>query len=90
MAAADDFSTLGSGLNSPYRHAFAVTPADGADLSHVTRAILVGGAGAVKVDMQGGEAAVTLTGLLAGVVYPVCATRIYSTSTTATNLVGLY
>jgi hypothetical protein len=89
VAAVDDYVQLSTGLDSPYRHAAAVTPSDSADLTNVTRAIYVGGAGNIVLVTQGGET-VTLTGLLVGVVYRVCASRIKSTSTTATNIVALW
>lgn len=76
--------------SGPARNAFAISPNDNSALAHVTRGIYVGGAGAIKVDTAGGDVAVTISGLLAGIVYPFVVTKIYSTGTTATNLVGLY
>jgi hypothetical protein len=55
----------------------------------VTRALHIGGAGAVAVITVSGET-VTLTGLLAGVVYPIAVARVKSTGTTATNIVALW
>lgn len=74
----------------PAEHAFAVTPADGTDQPHITRGIYVGVTGNVKVDMSGGETAITFVGLAAGVIHPIRAVRIYSTGTTATSIVGVY
>ncbi len=71
-------------------HAFAITPNDGADLTHETRAIYVGGAGDVNLVTAGGET-VLFKALSAGTVLPIRATRVLATSTTAAmNLVGLY
>jgi hypothetical protein len=88
-AATDDYAQFATGLDSPYRHAAAVTPSDTVDLTNVTRAVYVGGAGNVVLVTEQGET-VTLTGATVGSVYRVCASRIKSTSTTATNLVALW
>jgi hypothetical protein len=73
---------------APYRGAVAVTPGDSTDIP-VTRALFIGGAGNVVVRTVKGEQ-VTLTGVLAGTVYPIAVDRVLSTSTTATNIVALY
>ncbi len=43
----------------------------------------------VKVDSIDGNA-VTYTGLMAGIIHAIACTRVYSTGTTATNIVGIY
>ena len=73
---------------------FAVTPSDGTDLplndqGRTVRRIYVAGAGNVSVNLNGGGTAV-LTGLAAGQTVLCNVTRILSTSTTATGIVGLY
>lgn len=90
MPATDSFLTNSTGLESPIENAFAVTPHDTNELSVVTRAILVGGAGNVNGTFANDSTTVTLTGLLAGVVYPFRLKLIRSTLTTATNITGLY
>ena len=50
----------------------------------------MGVAGDVKVDFRGSGAAVVLPALAAGVVHPFRVSRVYSTDTTATSIVGLY
>ncbi|MGA9772357.1 MAG: hypothetical protein WBV94_25210 [Blastocatellia bacterium] len=85
----DAFSNQKTSLNSPANHAFAITPADSADIAQVTRGLYVGGAGNVKVDMAGGET-VTFTGLAVGVVHALRVKRVYQTGTTATSILGLY
>lgn len=55
-----------------------------------TRGIYVGVGGNMTVDMADGGTAVLFVNLLAGVVYPFQVTRVYSTGTSATNLVALY
>lgn len=77
------------GLGAPAAHGFAIAPDNSTDLLYVTRAIWVGGAGAVKVTLYGGDT-VTLSGVTAGTLLPLRVTRVFSTGTDATLLVGLY
>ena len=85
----DKFSNYHSGLESPAERAFAITGNDSTDLTVFPRAIYVGGAGNVKVTTIGGDT-VTFSGVLAGSVLPVRVKRVFSTDTTATNLIGIY
>jgi hypothetical protein len=85
---ADLFAHQPAHLTAPIEHAAEITPADGADLTNFSRAIYVGVSGNIKVDLVGGETAVTFVGLAAGVFHPIRATRIYSTDTTATSIVA--
>ena len=85
----DKFSNYHSGLESPAERAFAITGNDSTDLTVTPRAIYVGGAGNVKVTTLGGDT-VTFNGAVAGTIIPVRVTRVFSTGTTATNLIGLY
>lgn len=67
----------------------AVTPSDATnDPAGPFAGFFVGGAGAVKVHTVRGRD-VVLTGCLAGTVYEVAITRVWSTGTTATNVLGL-
>ncbi len=83
--------------DSPSGDLVAVTPhdtnpvvADGAaGQKSYTRGIYVGGAGNLAIVTRKGQT-VVITGVLAGVFYPVQAYIIKSTSTTATNLVAMY
>jgi len=84
--AANDTS---GGTTAPANRAFAVTPADGSDFAVAARAIWVGGAGDVKLTTFGGDT-VTLVGVTAGCLIPVRVSRVFSTGTTATSIVGLY
>ena len=54
-----------------------------------TRALYSGGSGNLKVDMALGST-VTFSNLLAGTILPVQVVRVYSTGTTATNIIALY
>jgi hypothetical protein len=85
----DPFSNHESGLTSPARNAAAVTPNDSTDLPTAARGLYIGGAGNVKVTMQGGQD-VTFTALAVGVWYPLSVTRVWSTGTTATNIVAIW
>lgn len=86
---ADDFATFSSGLDSPAAHAFAIATSDTVDLSQITRAVYVGGAGDVKIKTVSGET-VTFSGAPVGMILPVRVARVFTTGTTATLLVGLY
>lgn len=85
MAALDN----SGGTTSPGSRAFAVSPNDSVDLSIVTRALWVGGAGDVKVTTLGGDT-VTFSGVTAGSLIPIRVSRIFSTLTTATLILGIY
>lgn len=84
----DQFEDNSSGLDSPASDAFAIAPADGADLAQTVRAIYVGGAGDISLVTKGGTT-LTFTGLQAGSILPVRAARVRLTSTTATGLIGM-
>lgn len=71
-----------------YTRGAAITPSDTANEAAVFDGIHVGGAGTMVVVFADGTTA-TLVGCLAGHVYRVRGIRVNSTSTTATNLVGL-
>lgn len=68
--------------------ATAIAPNDSTDIP-VTRGLYVGVGGDVAVLFADDSTAVTLKGLLAGVVYPLRVKRVRATGTTATNIVAL-
>ncbi len=71
--------------------AVAVTPNNSTDLATFpTRGIYVGVSGNIKVDMAGTGTAIILKNLAAGVVHPLAVKRVYSTDTTATDIVAVY
>ena len=72
-------------------HAISPTLSNTTDFAGgvISTGLYVGGAGDVKVTMAGGED-VTFTGLSAGSVYPIRVKRVWSTGTTATNLLVLW
>jgi hypothetical protein len=65
----------------------AITPAD-SDLVQPVRALYIGGSGNLRISDTGGGA-VTFSNVPAGVILPVMAKRVWSTGTTASNIVGL-
>lgn len=87
MAAVDSFATQSQGLDSAPRRAADIVPSDTADLSFVTRAIHIGGAGDVKVTTVDGDT-VTLKGFSAGQTKVGRYARVWATGTTATSLVA--
>lgn len=86
MPAVDTFQGLTGG---PYVNGAAVTPHDTNELTYITRAIYIGGAGNVVLVTVGGDT-LTLIGLPVGTLFPVRAKIVKSTSTTATNIVALW
>lgn len=87
---ADIFEVYPNIIDGPAWNAAAVTPNDSADLAQTARALYIGGAGDVKVDMASDGSAVTFVGCLAGSILPIRAERVYATDTTATNIVALW
>lgn len=85
---ADDFAGLATALDSPARDASAVTPSDSQPLAAVSRALYVGGSGALAVEMLSG-ATVTLAEAQAGMIYPLRVRRVLATGTTASGIVAL-
>ena len=88
MPAFDSFHDFSSGLTGPICGGFDITPDDQDELVHVTRAIMVAEAGDLSVMMKDGDM-ITLSGLIAGVVYPLRISQVLATGTTATGIVGL-
>lgn len=84
----DRFESTATGLSGPASHGFAITPHDSTELSEVTRAIFIGGAGNVSVVLASG-ATLTFSNLPGGSVLPIRAKQVKSTGTTATALLGL-
>lgn len=85
----DNFGTQGGGLSAPASRSFGIVPHATAELPRVTRAVLVGTAGTLTVRFAGDADDRTLTGLLAGVVYPFRLSAVRAAGTTAGALVGL-
>lgn len=70
-----------------FKGALAIAASDTVDLASPVSAIYVGVAGAIKVIMANGETA-TFSNVPVG-VFPIAVTRVFSTGTAATGLIGL-
>jgi hypothetical protein len=68
--------------------AVAVTPSDTTTFGDQTRALWVGGSGAVKVRMSDGSDCVFSD--LSATLLPIQCDMVYSTGTTATNIVAMF
>jgi hypothetical protein len=78
------------GWESPGQSLVAVTPHDSNNITGGdVRALWVGGAGNVAILAAGDSSAVTIVGVPAGTLLPIATTRVNSTNTTATNIVGI-
>lgn len=86
---ADRYNNQYSQLDSPPIDGFPITPNDGTDFTQSTRYIYVGGAGAVTVKTIKGTN-LTFAAVPTGTQLAIRASRVLSTGTTATNLLGLY
>jgi len=86
---ADKFDNVSTGIDSPARNAFSVTPHDTNDLPNVTRGIYVGVTGDLKVKTEGLDV-VTFTNLAAGMIHPIMCQMVFATGTTATGIVGVW
>jgi hypothetical protein len=88
--AGDDFDTNSPGLNSPAANAVEIdVSVEDDDLGCCSRALYVGGAGDVKVQMKGG-AIVTFRNVVSGCERPWRIKKIFKEGTTATGLVALW
>lgn len=85
----DVFKDHTSSLTAPARRGATVTPSDDEPLAQVTRAIYVGGAGDVAVEMADGDS-VVFVGLTGGTLLPVRAARILATGTSAGAILALW
>lgn len=83
----DPFQHQATGLESPAVRLASVTPNDTIDLIFATRGIAVGAEGFVRMITTGGD-----TGriyVVPGAPFPIRASRIMATGTTATDIVAL-
>lgn len=72
----------------PAADAFAVSPHDTNDLGTPARALYIGGGGDVVILTQVGTE-ITFANIPTGTLLPINCTRVKSTGTNATNIVGL-
>jgi hypothetical protein len=76
-----------SNVSDPARYGAAVTPSNSVDLPAPTRALFVGVAGNISVEMRNGT--VVFANVPVGII-PIQCTRVNSTGTTATTMVALW
>lgn len=74
-------------MADPSTSAFNIMPDDGVDLSVVTTGLNVATPGTVRLTTSDGSD-ITVT-IAPGAVFPIRATRVWLTGTTATGIVGL-
>lgn len=84
----DLFQSQASSLESPAAYLEAVTPNDAVDLPHASRGINVSTSGTVRATTVGGTTETVF--VAAGGAFPLRATRIWQTGTTATDVVAMY
>jgi hypothetical protein len=70
--------------------ASAITTSDSTIFVQPTRALYVGAAGNITVDMADGGTSVLFVAVQGGTILPIQVTRVYATGTTATSIVALY
>ena len=83
----DLFHYPAASLESPASHLQTVTPSDEADLDFTSRAIAAGADGFVQVTTKSGT--IGRVFVIAGAPFPIRATRIWASGTTATDIVAL-
>lgn len=76
-------------MQDPAKRLEAVTPSDATVLVGV-RGIYIGVSGDIAIVAKGGTAPVTLVGAAAGSWYPIMATKVMATGTTAASIVAMY
>jgi hypothetical protein len=85
----DPFGDDRGDYGAPARGGEEVTPADGSDLTYVSRALYVGAAGDVTAVMRDGQE-LTFEAVPGGTLLPIAVTRVKATGTTATGIVAIY
>lgn len=84
----DPFADHMSGLESPASNLSAVTPDDATDLPQACRALNVAVSGTVAITTVAGTTATVY--VAAGIAFPVRASRIWATGTSAANIVAMW
>ena len=85
----DAFHDLSDSSITPSENCFTITPSDNNELSHLTKAIYIGGGGDLALLIGASQTPVTFRNTVAGSVLDVRVRGVMSTGTTATDLVGL-
>ena len=85
----DRFANLAPGLEAPARSAVQLAPDDAAALVQITRAVYVGQAGTLQVEMADGMQA-TFHGVTGGTLLPIRIRKVLTAQTTAGAILGLW
>lgn len=88
MAQLDPFKSYARSPVDPLTDGYSVTPSDNDDLLTIPRAITCLSQGTVRLTLMDGGTVDLL--LAAGQIYPIRATRIHATGTSATGIVALW
>jgi hypothetical protein len=83
----DSFTSVSA--DHPARASFAVTPNDSTELAVIPRAVYVGNGGNIVGQLVGDNADRTFIGVPNGAILPFRFKLIKSTSTTASDIIGL-
>lgn len=85
----DNYAAQGKTVDSVITRALPVTTHNTNPLSEVSRAIWIGGAGNIKVKLKGDIEPVTFKNVAGGTLLPLRVQHVYTTGTTATDLLVL-
>lgn len=86
---ADPFANTQPSLSSPASGGSPVIPSDSEPLQSASRAIYVGGGGALSVRMVSGDT-LSFTGVPAGSFLPLRVAQVLATGTSASGIVALF
>lgn len=85
----DEFRLHVPQLDDPIANAADVTPNDSTDLTNTSRALYVGVAGDLTVDLAVSGQSITFKNAEVG-YHPLRVTRVYATNTAATDIVAVW
>lgn len=77
-------------LEGPASRAAAITPDDDVDLSEPSRAVYIGSAGDLTVEMLAGGPPVTFAAAPAGLLLPIRVRKVMATGTTASQIISIF
>lgn len=90
IGAASDNPSFENSTSTPARSAVLISPHDSNELTNVSKAIFIGGAGNLEVILVDTSTAVVFKGLSAGQILPIRAKIVKASLTTATDIISLY
>ncbi|KQM64422.1 hypothetical protein ASE75_10680 [Sphingomonas sp. Leaf17] len=87
---ADSFSNAADAVSAPATRAVAVVPHDTNPLADITKALFVGGGGAITMRGVAGSADTVFRNVGSGSILPFRAQFVRASGTTATDILALY